>query len=127
VLPAERRVRRREEFTAAVRDGRRGAASGLVMHVSSTSAGLADSGGPARAGFIVGRAVGSAVTRNRVRRRLRHLIAPRLGQLPSGTVVIVRATPAAATRSGRELALAVEQSLARALRVHRPPASAATR
>jgi len=51
---------------------------------------------PARAGFVVSRAVGNAVTRNRVRRRLRHLVRERLNQLPAGSTLVVRALPGAA-------------------------------
>ena len=68
---------------------------------------------PARAGFIVGRAVGPAVRRNRVRRQLRHLIGPALDALPAGTVVIVRATGAAGAMSGRELGAALSNLLGR--------------
>jgi ribonuclease P protein component len=110
VLPAERRVRRREDFTAAVRDGRRVGASGLVLHVR-TDAGEH----PARAGFIVGRTFGSAVARNRLRRRLRHLVAPHLERAQAGTVLVIRATPPAADQTGSELAAALETLLGRAL------------
>lgn len=112
MLPAERRVRRREDFTATVREGRRLGAPGLVIHVSNDASSL-----PARAGFIVGRAVGPAVSRNRLRRRLRHLLAPRLTLLPPGTVVIVRATAPAAKKSGRELAATLNALLDRAIPV----------
>jgi ribonuclease P protein component len=99
MLPAERRVRRREDFAAAVRGGRRTAGSGMVVHAV---AGPADR--PARAGFVVGRVVGDAVTRNRVRRRLRHLMARHLDGIPAGTDLVVRALPSAARLSRRELA-----------------------
>jgi ribonuclease P protein component len=79
-----------------------------VIHVINDA-----SANPARAGFIVGKAVGPAVRRNRLRRRLQHLIAPRLALLSPGTVVIVRATSAAATQSGHELAAAFDALLDR--------------
>jgi ribonuclease P protein component len=110
VLPAQRRVRRREDFTAAVRDGRRVAAPGLVVHITADQ-----HGGPARAGFIVGRALGSAVHRNRLRRQLRHLVAPQLDRFPAGTVMVIRATPAAADRTGRELETMLDGLCDRAL------------
>jgi len=50
---------------------------------------------PSQIGFVVGRRVGGAVVRNRVRRRLRHLVAARVGQLGQGKVVVVRATSTA--------------------------------
>jgi ribonuclease P protein component len=50
---------------------------------------------PARIGFVVSKAVGSAVIRNKVRRRLRHLACGYLGSLPGGSLLIVRAAPRA--------------------------------
>jgi ribonuclease P protein component len=111
MLPVQRRVRRREDFTAAVRGGVRSGCPGLVMHVSNDS-----TSAPARAGFIVGRSVGSAVRRNRLRRQLQHLVAPHLDRLPLGIAVVVRATPAAAALSSRELTAAVDRLLERASR-----------
>ena len=40
---------------------------------------------------MAGRTVGGAVVRNRVRRRLRHLVRERLAELPAASVVVVRA------------------------------------
>lgn len=53
-------------------------------------------------GFTVGKTVGDAVTRNRVRRRLRHLTRehlPSLEELPGRAALVVRALPAAADAS----------------------------
>jgi len=46
--------------------------------------------------MVVSRAVGNAVTRNRVKRRLRHLARTQLERTPLGTDVVVRALPPAA-------------------------------
>lgn len=54
-------------------------------------------------GFVVSKAVGVAVVRHRVARRLRHLMRERLGRLPAGTLVVVRALPPAAQASSRDL------------------------
>jgi len=59
-------------------------------------------GGP-RAGLIVSKAVGGSVVRHRVSRRLRHLLAPRLRELPETAMVVVRALPPAAGASSAEL------------------------
>src|SRR6185369_5030185 len=45
----------------------------------------------ARVGFVVGRTVGNSVTRHRTVRRLRHLVRDRLGRLPAGSILVVRA------------------------------------
>lgn len=63
-----------------------------------------DSTEPARVGFVVSKAVGSAVVRNTVRRRLRHLIRGYLGCLPGGSLLIVRAAPRAAMACQADLA-----------------------
>ncbi|MGH3320134.1 MAG: ribonuclease P protein component, partial [Streptosporangiaceae bacterium] len=76
MLPADSRMRRRQDFTRAVRRGRRARRPLLVVHVQR----CAEAGAPALVGFAVGRAVGGAVVRNRVRRRLRHLTRCHLGR-----------------------------------------------
>jgi ribonuclease P protein component len=72
----------------------------------------------ARAGFVVSRAVGGAVIRNRVRRQLRHLVGARLADLPAGATLVVRALPPAAGRSFAELGTDLDAALASA---RRPP------
>ena len=42
-------------------------------------------------------ALGNAVTRNRVKRRLRHLAAAHVADTPAGMDIVVRALPRAAT------------------------------
>ena len=74
-------------------------------------------------GFVVSKSVGSAVRRNRVRRRLRHLCRQHLGTLAQPTLLVVRALPPAAT-AGVELADDLDSAWAAALvklgRAHRP-------
>ena len=68
----------------------------MVVHILTESSDPVDTGGPpAVVGFVVGRGIGNAVTRNRVKRRLRHAVADRIERLP-GMMVVVRANPAAA-------------------------------
>lgn len=51
--------------------------------------------GPTRVGFVVSKAVGDAVTRNRVKRILRHAVAARLTAIGDGQDIVVRALPPA--------------------------------
>jgi ribonuclease P protein component len=104
-------MRRSNDFDAAVRRGRRAGRQTLVVHLTRT-----ELDEPARVGFVVSRAVGSAVVRNRVKRRLRHLARERVGRLPAGTLAVVRANQAAATRSQEELARDLDGALATVLR-----------
>jgi ribonuclease P protein component len=94
VLPAAQRIRRSADFAAAVRGGRRAGRGAIVVHLNLAEPAHAHE---ARAGFVVSKAVGNAVVRNKVRRRLRHLIRERLATMPAGATVVVRALPAAAT------------------------------
>lgn len=70
---------------------------------------------PPRAGLVVSKAVGNAVVRNRVKRRLRHQVAPLLQTLPTGTSVVLRALPPAAQCTSAELAEELRAGLARCL------------
>lgn len=60
-------------------------------------------GGPPRVGFIVGRAVGGSVVRHRVVRRLRHLAAGMVDQVPVGWGLVIRALPPAAQATSAQL------------------------
>jgi len=123
VLPAGNRLRRRQDFATAVRRGRRAGCPMLVAHVAHESVGDRTHAGPVdstssapRVGFVVSRAVGSAVVRNAVKRRLRHLMHDRLDRLAPGTLVVIRALPPAAGASYAELAADLDASLDRAIR-----------
>jgi len=60
----------------------------MVVHANSTDA---RAGQPPRVGFVVSKAVGNAVVRNRTKRVLRALLSARIGQLPEGVDVVIRA------------------------------------
>jgi ribonuclease P protein component len=108
-------MRQRAEFTATVR-GRRAGGPALVVHYRAS-----EHAEPTRVGFIVSRSVGGAVARNRVRRRLRHLMRDRLIGLPAGSRVVVRANTPAVTAPARELAAQLDAALARVLRTGGTP------
>jgi ribonuclease P protein component len=74
----------------------------------------------ARAGFVVSKAVGGAVVRNKVRRRLRHLVRPLVAELPAGSLLVVRALPASAGASFETLGSDLEAALAAARKPRRP-------
>jgi ribonuclease P protein component len=87
-------------------------ATGVLTETTPAPTGRDDL--PVRAGFVVSKAVGKAVVRNKVRRRLRHLIRERLAALPPGATVVVRALPGAAERAFPELAADLDAALAAA-------------
>jgi ribonuclease P protein component len=71
---------------------------------------------PPKIGFIVSRAVGSAVVRNRVRRRLRELMRSYLQLLPGGSLLVVRANPVAARVDQSDLAADLDLVIGKLLR-----------
>ena len=64
-------------------------------------------------GFVVSKAVGNAVVRNRVKRRLRHLTREHVTTLPGRCVLVVRALPAAASATSAELRSDLDRCLER--------------
>ena len=112
MLPADHRLTSPHSFRHASRAGRRSGARTLMTHlvVEEPAAGAVP-----RIGFVVSKAVGSAVTRNRVKRRLRHAVRERVAGLPPESLLVVRALPAAATASYVELAADLDRCLERSL------------
>jgi ribonuclease P protein component len=97
-------MRHRSEFTLAVRQGARAGRPSVTGHLFTPPQDESRSDEPAKVGFIVSRAVGTAVVRNRVKRRLRVLARGYLGVLPAGSLLVVRANPPAAAARQADLA-----------------------
>jgi ribonuclease P protein component len=141
MLAATDRLRRRDEFSATVAGGHRAARGAVVVHAATRPSNLTEAVTPdsdaghtdhmtlstrnpaqtparqsARAGFVVSKAVGGAVVRNRVRRQLRHLMRDRLERLPERTDVVVRALPAAAGRTYAALGADLDGALSLIMR-----------
>ena len=86
----------------------------MVVHLLVPSGEHAATSRPGpRVGFVVSKAVGPAVTRNLVKRRLRHLARERTGALPPHGMLVVRALPAAADASYDQLARELDRCLAK--------------
>ena len=108
-------MRRGAEFSLTVRTGTRAGRTRVVGHLLVRPDALHQQE-PARVGFVVSRAVGSAVTRNRVKRRLRELMRGYLQSLPGGSLLVVRANAAAAHASQTDLAADLDSVISRLLR-----------
>ena len=67
----------------------------------------------ANVGFIVSAAVGGSVVRHRVTRQLRHIMWDQVSGIRSGTRVVVRALPAAASATSIELEADIVKALKR--------------
>jgi len=109
VLSSAHRLSDGASFQTAVRNGRRAGSRTLVVHLAVPDRDGADP----LVGFVVSKAVGNAVVRNRVKRRLRHLAREYVSTLPGSAVLVVRALPAAAEASSRELGADLARCLVR--------------
>jgi ribonuclease P protein component len=115
VLAADSRLTASAEIARAVRRGRRSTAPTLVVHRLSGARVVEDEeqvDPTIKIGFVVSKAVGGAVTRNRVKRRLRHLVREHWAVMEPGDHVVVRALPGSASATSAELS----DDLARCLR-----------
>ena len=112
MLSSSNRLTAAEDFRHTVRRGRRSGGSLVVAHLVVPNVDKAISS-PTKVGFVVAKSVGPAVTRNRVKRRLRHLMRERIHLLPSGSMLVVRALPASAGANSRDLADELDRCLVR--------------
>ncbi|WP_019973352.1 ribonuclease P protein component [Mycobacterium sp. 141] len=113
MLPARNRMRRSAEFGATVSRGVRVAQPDVVVHALRDDV---DASGP-RIGLVVSKAIGNAVERHRVSRRLRHAARAVLPYLEPTDRVVIRARPscrgALSARLERQLTTALERATAR--------------
>ena len=116
MLPRVHRLTSGDSFRRVARTGKRSGSRTLVVHLLlAPGSGETALAAPPTVGFVVSRAVGNSVTRNVVKRRLRHLSRERLAGLPEGTEVVVRALPASARASYADLAVDLDKALTKIL------------
>ena len=83
----------------------------LVLHPENSEFSESNESSEPRVGFIVNRGVGNSVIRHLVVRRLRHVTKEILSLLPNGSLLVVRAKPAAANASSDLLARDLASSI----------------
>ncbi|MFI8595197.1 ribonuclease P protein component [Microbacterium sp. NPDC078428] len=108
MLSRANRLTRGLDYRHVVRRGRRCAGAHTVTHVVSHA------GGGVRFGFIVAKNVGSAVTRNTVRRRLKAACRALLPAIGEGKDVVIRALPTSSLADYATLHAEVRRCLERA-------------
>ena len=113
-------MRRPAEFEQAVRCGARGGRESVVVHLATRT----DLGPGPVVGLVVSKSIGNAVTRNKVKRRLRALVRVRLNSMPANAGVVVRALAPAATRAYTDLGADLDVALETAVRRSRRPVRA---
>ena len=112
-MAAIERLKGRDEFAEVSRRGRRFPGSGLaITYLPADSAGTGDGEGSARVAYAVGRGIGTAVARNRVRRRLRSIMRELADdqRVPAGSY-LVSVYPGASDHSYADLKASVYQTL----------------
>lgn len=94
-------------------EGRRIFAAAFVLFIRPAPELTGECAGPPRVAVAVSRRVGSAVERNRVRRRLKELFRKHLGRLPPGTDLVVSARAEAGRVEFGELEAQFNRALGR--------------
>jgi ribonuclease P protein component len=106
---------RSTDFGATVSQGVRAVQPDLVVHALRSSNNGPDDG--PRIGLVVSKAVGSAVQRHRVARRLRHVARTVINELDPTDRVVIRALPgsryAISARLEQELRTAIRRTRSR--------------
>lgn len=118
MLPKHQRIRTTAQFSDTQRSGSRFGNRNVVVSANIRPV----IGDDPRAGFIVSKAVGNAVTRNAVKRRLRAIVTELFDrdfgiEIADGSVdLVVRALPASASANFDELTEAATHAVRGALR-----------
>ena len=94
VLSKPNRVVRAEDFRATMRKGRRVATEHAIFYLTARAGSE-----PARFGFVISKAVGGSVDRNRLRRRLRAIAHSEVSAGFTGRDIVVRVLPGSASLS----------------------------
>jgi ribonuclease P protein component len=108
------RLRTANDFQRVRRRGR--TAHGRLLTIAYAFAEAAAQGEkpPTRIGFSVSRRVGGAVTRNRVKRRLREIVRKRLSHVAPGCDIVITARASAAEAEYGALEVDVRETFSRA-------------
>lgn len=102
---------RSEDFTAAVRAGARAGSRRLVIHYCAGESGETN---PALVGVVVPKKqVLRANRRNRIKRKVRHLMRDRIDRLEPGARVVIRGLAGADGASSDQLGADLDRLLAR--------------
>lgn len=116
-MPArQNRITRGDDYRRIVRTGYRVGDANCVVHAVFRAPA---EGEPARFGFIVSKAVGNAVQRNLVRRRLKTIADRHILAGLTGVDIVIRAQPSSLQAPFAELEAEFERSLQRLRRKQR--------
>lgn len=103
------RLRKRRQFLEVYESGRKAHSATLVVYVRENSLSCH------RLGLTVSRKIGKAVTRNRIKRRLRELFRLKREEIPGSLDVVINVKRSAARAAFQELRQDLDRSLRRVL------------
>lgn len=88
MLPADARLTSSSDFARATKSGIRVTSQHFVgyLYISPVT-----NDASAKCGLIISKSVGGSVKRHRVARKVRHAVAPVIGALPTGSLLVIRA------------------------------------
>ena len=107
MLPKAHRLTRSDDYARVRRTGRSKAHPLLILATTPNGGELT------RVGIAVGKKVGTAVVRNRIKRRLRETARARLGRIRTGQDIVLIARRDVATVAQSDLEAAFDQLLRR--------------
>lgn len=113
MLPSQHRLRSSSDIRAACKGATAGSES-VVVHVRPRSERLAAVPGP-RIAVVCSKKTGNSVVRHTMARRLRHVVAEIVGEIPAQLDVVIRARPSITQTSPENLRDEVSRTLRRAL------------
>ncbi len=91
MFPREARLVRRGEFDAVYRSGKRRSSAHYTVFARANSLQVS------RFGFSIKKALGGAVVRNRIRRRLREIVRCHRQEIPAGWDIVIHPKSTVAT------------------------------
>lgn len=108
-------MRRSADFASAFH-GERGGANRVVVSIETEPEEYQADLHGVKVGFVVSKSVGNSVVRHRLYRQLRHLVRDRLDVFDEGSLVAIRALPAAKDSSSAQLGRDLDIAIAKAKR-----------
>ena len=106
IFPKSKRLLKHADFDRVYREGRRQVSRNMSVFYLEQ----ANTHGAVRVGITVGRALGGAVARNRVKRRMREVVRRHLTELTGALDVVINPRKSAADMEFAELEKEVEQA-----------------
>jgi ribonuclease P protein component len=88
VLPPSARLTASSDFARATKSGLRVTSQHFVGYLYISPVTNQDS---AKCGLIINKTVGGSVKRHRLARKIRHAVAPMITNLPTGSLLVIRA------------------------------------